>query len=300
MIQLDVDLLYLAQHYEIGTKRISQYGEKSLEEIMEAEASQGNKSAAKFDLDVLKDPKELLKVFKLFSARNRYKILKNLNQSDLMFMMQFLEPKDLMTGLNFFTKDKLTNLLYNMPKAKIATVMLNKFSPEKFLQMIPEREMNFFFESTKIDKEQVMNNLAEFPPEVLEGIMENVTGEPATGTDKNTMLQTFQQLPPKKFKKMLQSMDKDSKIKMIHKLTQKDPDLFLEFSKDALMFPMKQLEKPEMIKCMEVLEPEDLMKMLEELPEELMAVVVTQIDPEVFADVLCDRFQDVLSEIAVA
>ncbi len=300
MIQLDVDLLYLSKHYEVGTKRINQYGEKSIEEIMKEEAAQGNKRAANFDLNVLNDPKELVKVFKLFSARNRYKILKNMNHSDLVYMMQFLEQKDLVLGLNFFTKDKLLKLLNGLSKDKIAKVLFSKFTPEKFLKLIPEKEMNLFFESTKIDKDQVMNTLMEFPPSVLEAMMENITGKPVKGMDKKSMLKTFAGLPPNKFKKAIQSLNKDNKMKLILKLTEKDPKLFLEFSKDALIHPLKQLEKPEIVKCMSVLESEDLIKMLQELPEDLMAVVVTQIDPEVFADVLSNNFKDVLSDIAVA
>lgn len=300
MIQLDVDLLYLTQHYDIGTKRINEYGNKSIEEIMKTEAAKGNKSAANFDLNVLNDPKELVKVFRLFSARNRYKILKNMNQSDLIYLMKFLDQKDLVMGLNFFTKDKLVSLLNNLPKDKILKVLFNKFSPEKFLKMIPEKEMNLFFESDKIDKGQVLNSLQSFPPEILEGMMENITGKASKGTDKRTILKTMQNLPPNKFKKALQSLDKDAKMKLIFSLTQKDPKLFLEFSKDALMFPLKQLEKPELIKNMAVLNPEDMVNMLKELPQDLMSVVVSQIDPAIFADVLCDKFKDVLSELAVA
>lgn len=300
MIQLDVDLLYLAQHYNIGTKRISQYGSKSIEDIMKNEAASGNKPAANFNLDVLSDPKELLKVFKLYNARNRYKILKHMSQADLQYLMQFLDQKDLVTGLNFFTKDKLISLMYNMPKDKILKVLFNKFSPDKFLKMIPEKEMNLFLESDKIDKNEVMKSLEAMPPEALEGMMENLTGQPCKGMDKNNILKTVQGLEPKKFKKAMQSLNKNAKIKLIKDLTQKNPDLFLEFSKDALMFPIKQLDKPELIKNMAVLEPEDMIKMLQELPQDLMSVVVSQIDPKIFADVLCDKFKDVLSELAVA
>lgn len=300
MIELNVDLAYLSKYYEIGTKRISEYSGKSIEDIMKAEAANGNKKAANFDLNVLNDPKELIKVFRLFSAKNRYKILKNMNQSDLRYLMQFLEHKDLVLGLNFFTKDKLVQLMYNLPKDKIAKIMFNKFSPEKFLKMVPEKEMNAFFESTKIDKAQVMETLETFPPEILEGMMENITGQPAKGMGTDKILNTLHNLNPNRFKKAIQSLDKDSKAKLIFKLTQKDPKLFLEFSKDALMYPLKQLDKPELIKNMAVLEPDDLVKMLEELPQDLMSVVVTQIDPEVFADALCNDFQKILEDISVA
>ena len=70
MIYLDVDLMYLTEHFDVGTKRLQDYGQKSIDEIMDKEAEQGNVSAAKFDLEVLNDPDQLIKVFKLLSPRN--------------------------------------------------------------------------------------------------------------------------------------------------------------------------------------------------------------------------------------
>ena len=45
MIRLEIDLSYLAKHFEIGTQRLNQYGSKSIDEIMEVEAAQGNPKA---------------------------------------------------------------------------------------------------------------------------------------------------------------------------------------------------------------------------------------------------------------
>ena len=48
MIRLDIDLSYLTKNFEIGTQRLNQYASKSIDEIMEAEAAQGNPQAEKF------------------------------------------------------------------------------------------------------------------------------------------------------------------------------------------------------------------------------------------------------------
>ena len=86
---------------------------------------------------------------------------------------------------------------------------------------------------------------------------------------------------------------------LITDLTKKDKSLFTEFSKNALTIPLRQLDKPDIVKNMNKLEPSDLIKMVNELPDELLAVAVTQIDPQVFAEVLCKNFQDILSEIGI-
>ncbi len=301
MIYLDVDLMYLTEHFDVGTKRLQDYGQKSIDEIMDKEAEQGNVSAAKFDLEVLNDPDQLIKVFKLLSPRNRYKILRNMSEEDLKYIMQFLDQKDLIMGLNFFSRDKLVDLIQDLPKQTLALVIFSKMPVQKFLEMLPEKELDNYFESTKVQQNQdkFVEALRYLPQASLEKLMENVTGEPADNANKQTILDTVGSLNPKKFKKAMQSLDKKSKMKVIQKATEEDPKLLLEFSKDAFMCPIKQMDKNQMIKYMDVLENEDLIKMVSELPQDLMSVVATQIDPEEFADLLCTKFQDVLKDVAI-
>ena len=109
MIRLDIDLSYLTKNFEIGTQRLNQYASKSIDEIMEAEAAQGNPQAEKFQQNVVNDPNELIKLFKLGNAKNRYAILSQMNSSDLEYLANFLEPEDLQMGLMFFTKTKISS-----------------------------------------------------------------------------------------------------------------------------------------------------------------------------------------------
>ena len=88
-------------------------------------------------------------------------------------------------------------------------------------------------------------------------------------------------------------------MKLILGLTKEEPRLLMEFSKNALTHPLKQLDKGDIVKYMNKLEPEDLTKMVNELPDDLLAVVITHIDPMVFAELLSKNFQDILGEIAI-
>ena len=63
MIELDIDLSYLTRNFNIGLAQIQQYAKtKSIKEIVRAEAEKGNKAAADFELEVLRDPKEVAKL----------------------------------------------------------------------------------------------------------------------------------------------------------------------------------------------------------------------------------------------
>lgn len=305
MIRLDIDLSYLTNNFEIGTQRINQYGNKSIEEIMKLEAQNGNTQAAKFDTRVMNNPRELAKLFKLTSSRNRYAIIRNMNTDDLQYLMKFLDMKDLLMGMMFFSKTKLLNMIYDLPKAKICSILFNVFSPEKFLKMIPEKEMNKFFDSDKLDNKQVMEFIKTIDPEKLNKMMAKfltkMTGQKVDNPnmEPKQIFDFLEKLPPEKFKEALKCFERDEKSALILTLTKKDPKLWMEFSKNALTLPLKQLDKPDIVQAMDKLEPEDLMKMLSELPDDIMAIVVTQIDPMDFAEILCKNFQDILGEIAV-
>ena len=305
MIRLDIDLSYLTKNFEIGTQRLNQYGDKSIDEIMEAEAAQGNTRAEDFQKDVLNDPKQILKLFKLSNAQNRYAILSNMNSSDLEYLVQFLEPGELQMALMFFTKEKILNLIYDLPKNKICSILFQAFSTEQFLKMIPEKEIDKFFESDKLDKNKILDYVKTIPPDKLNKMVEKYMYQEEGKIQENNnwsnehVVKWLDQLKPDQFVKALQCFEREEKMGLITDLTKKDKSLFTEFSKNALTIPLRQLDKPDIVKNMNKLEPSDLIKMVNELPDELLAVAVTQIDPQVFAEVLCKNFQDILSEIGI-
>ena len=305
MIRLDIDLSYLTKNFEIGTQRLNQYGSKSIDEIMEAEAAQGNTKAAEYQQEVTNDPKELIKLFKLSNARNRYAILSQMNSSDLEYLINFLDPSDLQMGLMFFTKEKILNLIYDLPKNKICSIVFQAFSIEQFLKIIPEKELNNFFDSDKLDKNKVLDFVETLPPEKLNKMVEKYMFQEEGKLQENNnwsqehVVKWLDQLQPEKFKKALQCFEREEKQALILNLTKEDNNLLTEFSKNALTFPLRQLDKVDIVKNMDKLEPQDLIKMVNELPDDLMAVVITQIDPMVFAELLSKNFQDILAEIGI-
>ena len=305
MIRLDIDLSYLTKNFEIGTQRLNQYGSKSIDEIMEAEAAQGNTKAAEYQQEVTNDPRELIKLFKLSNARNRYAILSQMNSSDLEYLINFLDPSDLQMGLMFFTKEKILNLIYDLPKNKICSIVFQAFSIEQFLKIIPEKELNKFFDSDKLDKNKILDFIETLPPEKLNKMVEKYMFQEEGKLQENNnwsqehVVKWLDQLQPEKFKKALQCFEREEKQALILNLTKEDNNLLTEFSKNALTFPLRQLDKVDIVKNMDKLEPQDLIKMVNELPDDLMAVVITQIDPMVFAELLSKNFQDILAEIGI-
>lgn len=299
MITLDVNLAYLIKNYKVNTKRINEAGLTTIDEFMEAEAAQGNKEAVSFENEVFNDPQSILELFQLTSPKNRFLILKNLGSDELQYLMQFLGDKELYNSLKFLSQDKLTAMVSQLPKEKLATIVFSSFSVKNFLKVTQEKEMNKFFESPKLEKNDIMKAIAGMEPEKLQGMMELLTGQICQHCDAREVQEKMAALDDKKFMRTLQAFNPETKSALIMNMTKENPEYLLEFSNEALMKPLTQLQKPDFLKTLSVLDPQDHLDMLSELSDDIMPLVVTQIDPEVFAKLLSTNFKDILKEISL-
>lgn len=299
MITLDVNLAYLIKNYKVNTKRINEAGLTTIDEFMEAEAAQGNKSAVSFENEVFNDPQSILELFQLTSPKNRFLILKNLNTNELQYLMQFLGDKELYNSLKFLSQEKLMKMVSKLPKEKLATIVFNSFSVKNFLKVTQEKEMNKFFESPKLEKNDILKAVEGMEPEKLQSMMELLTGQVCQHCDAKEVQEKMAALDDKKFMRTLQAFNPETKAALIMNMTKEKPEYLLEFSNDALMKPLTQLQKPDFLKTLSVLDPKDHLDMLSELPDDIMPLVVTQIDPEVFAKLLATNFKDILKEISL-
>ncbi len=294
MITLDIDLSYLSRFYNIGTNILEQYQNKSITQIMQIEASKGNRSAAEFLLKVTSDPEELAKVFQLINPKNRYLILMNMNEDDLMKVMEFLKTDEFILGLSIFTQEAIIKLMTFLEPESLATVVLEKMNVDKFLKSIPEKFLDEFLSSDKIDRKILLKAMEDVDEEQLQKMMENFTGQ-ACYDDKDTILQTMSGFNDDNFMKAVFSFEPEGKQQLISNLLQEKPELFEEFSAEAMVYPFKFMQKEDVLKSLEVLEPKEFLPMMEELPQEIMALIATQIDPKVFAKVLCNDFKDIIA-----
>ena len=299
MITLDVNLAYLIKNYKVNTKRINEAGLTTIDEFMEAEAAQGNKSAVSFENEVFNDPQSILELFQLTSPKNRFLILKNLNTNELQYLMQFLGDKELYNSLKFLSQEKLMKMVSKLPKEKLATIVFNSFSVKNFLKVTQEKEMNKFFESPKLEKNDILKAVEGMEPEKLQSMMELLTGQVCQHCDAKEVQEKMAALDDKKFMRTLQAFNPETKAALIMNMTKEKPEYLLEFSNEALMKPLTQLQKPDFLKTLSVLDPKDHLDMLSELPDDIMPLVVTQIDPEVFAKLLATNFKDILKEISL-
>lgn len=294
MISLDLDLSYLSRYYHIGTDAMSRYRDMSIAQIMQKEAEKGNGLAAKFLMQITSNPEELAKVYQLVNPKNRFLILANMNQDDLMKVMEFLEPKELILGLSIFTQDALLELMKNLPQETLAVLVLKNMDSEMFLKILPEEYMDEFLTSDKIDRNMFMKALENIDEIQLQKMMENVTGQ-SCYDDRDSILERMNSMDDDHFMRAIFSFEPEGKQQIISNMLREKPELFEEFSAEAMVHPFTMMEKEDILKALTVLDTEELLPMIEDLPQDIMALIATQIDPLMFAQVLCNDFKDVIA-----
>lgn len=299
MIDLNINLYMLTQLFNIPASRLKAYENKSVEEIIDLEAASGNKKAQEFDKEILQDPQKMIEFFKLDNYENKTAILENLNSTDLKNILPMLENEQLIVGLNFYTTDALFELMKELPKEELTKMMFNKFSPEKFLSLTNEKELNKFFDSDKIKKEDMVKHLDKIPDEILFQMYETITGMPLVEPNKDEIINNISSLNDNAFKRAMKVMEPEGKMTMIFEMGRIKPEVYEEFSPEALTNPYRELDKEEIITNMAVLEQKNLLNMVTQLPDDLMAIVASQIDTTEFAKLLYKEFREVLSKIAI-
>lgn len=325
-ITIAADMYLLCSLFNISYKKIANdYQGMTVEQIMEAEAAQGNTSAANFDKTVLTDPVKLIELFRLKDPGNKYAILHNMNECDLEELLPLLEQSDLVFGLNFFNKDKLLSMAEELPKEQLIKLTGQMFSQEQIMQYLPEEQLDKMLMSTDMDKQQEIKYLKSIKPEVLALMLESATGQPVAGAenaelsaqtnlgsqasmaaagsgqtnlDSQAMLNQIVNLPDDRFQEAMLAMPKQNKRDFLLKLAKENPKLYLAVDAHAYTDMINQRkDKGDIIKSANVIPHEQLVKMIAKLPKDLMSVVLTQIDTKKFADELLSKFKNIISQI---
>ena len=299
MIIIDTDLTTLMQKLNISTAKMQQqYSMMSVEEIVEAEAAQGNQQAVEYAHELFTNPEQLVKIFKLADPNNKLEILSEMTAQQLALFLPEMEETDLSEGLKYFTQDKLLSMLESIPPEQLVNTVFEMFSQEEIIQYLPEEQLDKFLSSTEMDKNKIMEHMKEIPPELIAQMLETMTGQPVEDMSMESMLETVGGFNPLEFKNALLSLQPVAKQQLTLGLAKEDTKLFQLFDARAYTNMINTYkQQPELVKAMNVIEEDQKIKMLKELPNDLLSIVITQMDAQDFADILIKRCPELLAEI---
>ena len=296
-IVLDTNMKLFAERLNITSSRMVQdYGLKTVDEIIEAEAAQGNTQAVNYAREMYNSPEKLIKIFKLTDVENKFVILHNMDDKTRLMVLPLLEKEDLVMGLYFFTKDKLLSMLMEVDIEELVNVITNTFPLQEIVMMFTEDDLAQFFQNEKLEKYDVINQLKSMPPEVMQKFVEGVTGQPSDETNPLDLIKSIEELPIDKYRDFMSSIDPDVQRQLTFQLTKQKPEYLELFENETYVNMLSTLMKTEMVKPMVFLEKDTLMDMVSILPDDLLSIVAAQVDTKKFAEFLLEDHLDVLEQ----
>lgn len=296
---IDSNLEYLQTMLHISSVTFREkYADMSVEEIIEAEAAEGNQKAIELAQELTSNTKLIMELFDLADTNNKYMILRELTAQQLQSFLPEMEETDLHQGLFYFTQDKLMVMLEDLPPEQLVNTAFELFSREEIVQLMPEEQLDKFLTSTDIDKNKILKHMQSIPEEYVAQVLEQITGESAEGLDSIELSKKFGQLNPLEYQDALKAFQPTQKQQLVLSLAKEHEEWFQLFDADAYTKIMnREKQQPEIVKAMSVIESEYIQNMLTELPNDLLALVITQMDTEQFTEILMDKYPEVIAEI---
>ena len=177
-IVIDANMTMFAERLHISASRMVQdYGLKTIDEIIEAEAAQGNTYAVNYAREMYNSPDKLIQIFRLTDVENKFILIKTMDSRTREEVLPLLNEDDLVMGLYFFNQETLLKMLKDVDIEELVNVVLDAFPYQEIIKMIPEDDMAKFFESKELDKYVIENELKNLPHEVMVKFLEGITGQ---------------------------------------------------------------------------------------------------------------------------
>lgn len=296
---IDSNLEYLQSILHISKVTFEEkYANMSVDEIIEAEAAQGNQQAIALAKELTTNTSLVMQLFDLADTNNKYMILREMSAQQLQAFLPEMEESDLLQGLYFFTEDKLMKMLEELPAEQLVNTVFQMFSKEEIVQLLPEEQLDNFLTSHDIDKNKILKHMQSLPEEYVAQVLEQITGEAQEGQDSIDLSKKFSQLNPLEYQDALKAFQPTQKQQLVLSLGKEHEEWFQLFDASAYTKVInREKQQPEVVKAMSVIEPEYIQNMITELPNDLLSIVITQIDTEKFADLLMNEFPEIMAEI---
>lgn len=296
-IVIDANMKLFAERMNISSSRMIQdYGLKTVDEIIQAEAEKGNTRAIDYARELYNSPNKLINVFKLNDVENKFDILHKMDDATREKVLPLLDVNDLVMGLYFFTQEKLLDILSNVDIEELVNVVLGAFPLPQIIMMFTEEDLAGFFQNDKLEQEDVVKQMKLLPPDVMIKFIEGVTGRPSKETNPEDFINSIAALPEDKFRDFMSSIDPDVQRQITFQLTKENIEYLQLFEPQAYINMLSTMTKQDMVKPMINLEKETLIGINILLPDDLMAIVEAQVDTTSFAEFLLDGHLEVLEE----
>ena len=267
--------------------------------------SQANKTEDAKDVNKLQlkdnlDYNQVIEDLKLNLPENKFAILMMMPTSELFQLMELLGKDNLLSGLKFFTKEKLMTFVAQLPKRDLLKMLFSLFTDKtQLIEYLPIKELYHFLSSDKITKGHFMKIFEMLPKETLSTIAAYLTGKSCDKMSKSNLLQEINNFKKYQLTNGIKQLGEQNLRGVVTTLTKSFPKLYNEFSHVALFNVSAEFARTDLVDSMKVIDNSKIMLMLSELPDKLLALTVSQIDPEIFAQILLNDHKDLLANLVL-
>ena len=298
-IVIDTNLTFLQRKLGISPEVFYQkYVDKNITEIIKEEAENGNELAVKLAYEITNNVEFVKELFSLVDIGNRMEILKEMNEEQLMFFLEIMDKDDLQEGLKFFRQEKLLEQFEKLEPEFLVKVVLEQFSKEEIMKLVPEKELDKILTSTDVDKEEILKQMKFLPPVFLAQMIESITGEEIEETDRNVLVKQISEFSDLEFKEGLLNLKELPKQLLVLGLCkEKEEYMQLVDPKAYTNMMLMYREKEDNIYAAGVLKQEHLVNIVKELPKELVASVILMLNVEDFAKTMMKKTPEIMAKI---
>lgn len=296
-IVIDANMKLFADRMNITSSRmVREYGDSTIDEIIEAEAAKGNTKAVNYAREYYNSPEKLIKLFRLTDVENKFVLMHNMDEATRAKVLPMIDQQDLVMGLYFFTQDALLKMLMNVDIEELVNVVKEAFPLEQIVMMFTEEDLAGFFMHDELDRNLVMEQLKILPPEVMRQFIEGVTGMPAEQTNPADLLNSISKMSDDNYKKFMASIDPEVQRQLVFQITKNEPENLTLFRHETYVNMLSTMMKPDMVKPMIMLNKDSLVNMVSKLPPDLMSIIAAQIDADKLAKFLQDGHMELLEK----
>jgi Mg/Co/Ni transporter MgtE len=301
MIVVDTNLSFVFSRLGISASKYAEkYTNKTIDEMIEAEAQEGNPLALELASEMMNNITLVMELFKLADPKNRLEILSQMTSAQMYKFMPLMEQKDLAQGMYFFTTEKMMEMLEQLPPEQLLKTALEMFSKQELIKLMPDQQLDRFLQNEEIGKEKILKYLKDFQPQYLAQMLESITGEFEDSMDSYDLTVKLGELKPLDFKNALVNMPPEQKQRLVLELSKENEEWMQAFEAKAVTHIIEtQRDKVDVVKALGggSIDQEEMIKMIKELPNDLLAVIITQLDPQIFAETLMKELPEVMAEI---
>ena len=298
-LAIEPNMYYVQDRLNISTERMNRYSDKTVDEIIQAEAAQGNTSAVNFKKEYEGNASKLIKVLNLGNTEQKYKILLEMNENQRNKVLELLPNEDLILGLNFYRSDKLIDILNKVDIEELIKVAFESFSLADLIKLMPEDVVIGFFQNKDIEQKEVVKQMKSLPPQVLIQMVEGLTGKEADEVNLYGVVEQIGMMPERKYRELMENVDVDVLRQLLFQMTYEDDKFLAMIPNEGYTKVIDTLQKPDIIKSCVALKQETLVEILTKLPKDLCSMVATQADTTKMAELLIqdDDYNEFLAQL---